>query len=346
VTRATRHERALVALLRVGGALTLFAAFACDARDPIARIEDERRPASAELIEASRDPDPKLRARAVLAMGRIQSAAYVGPLLEAAGDDDPPVRLAAFFALGQLGLLQGGEVPEAAATRCLEGLADGDSAVVVRAVEALGKLADPGAPAALAPLFEDPRPEVRAEVAIALFRCRFAPVWRGEADGPAPLPPLAIEALFGALGDPDPSVRRAVVYSFSRYGQAKAAGRLARFVRDEDEWTRLFAVRAIGRSGGVGAAEAVVAALDDPSGAVRTEAVDALAALDRAGLLPPSLAADGSFHVRAALARALGGGEGSLDLLRELAGDGSISVRAAAIASLARRLGEGYAATL
>ena len=69
---------------RVALGLSLVAALAACAvpGDPVSipRIEDERQPASAELIETLRDPAPALRARAALAMGRIQSDAYTDSL--------------------------------------------------------------------------------------------------------------------------------------------------------------------------------------------------------------------------------------------------------------------------
>jgi cyclophilin family peptidyl-prolyl cis-trans isomerase/HEAT repeat protein len=228
---------------------------------------------------------------------------------------------------------------------CLAQLDDPDPSIVARSVEALGKLAAPGVPIALVAQLEHENPNVRAAAATALFRCRFAPLWRGEVTQPPPLPSEALAALIDALRDPESAVRGAVVYAFSRYGQPEAAPHLERFVADEDEWTRLFAVRGIGQSGAAGRvhADVVVAALDDPSHHVRTESVNALAALGLAGRIPAAVAADPSFHVRASVARALAVDESvdSLRLLQALEQDPSSTVRTAALDALVRRSGDG-----
>jgi cyclophilin family peptidyl-prolyl cis-trans isomerase/HEAT repeat protein len=328
----------------VAAVLLLVVLAGCGAPDPIPRIEDERHLASETLIAASRDASPERRERAALAMGRIQSPEYVESLVFAARDSDRSVRLAALFALGQIGLVQQAAVPPAAVTGCLEHLDDPDPDIVVRAVEALGKLADPRVPVAVVGQLAHPHPAVRAEAATALFRCRFAPVWRGDVTEPPPLPAFAVEALIEAMDDDDDSVRRAAVYAFSRYGQPEAADRLASFANDDDEWTRLFAVRGIGRSGHACAEGALTAALDDASHRVRSEAVNALAALELVERIPASLASDPSFHVRAAFARALETDDSaaSLETLGALEHDASPTVRTTAIQALAARMEGGY----
>ena len=312
--------------------------------DDIARIEDERQPTSELLVEALRDPDSRRRERAALAMGRIQSTGYVDALIAALNDPERDVRRAAMFALGQLGLAQGGEVPEAAVAAATRALDDGDTTVVVAAVQALGKLATAATPATLVPLLGHAEPAVRAEAALALFRCRFAPLWRGDSDEPPPLPPPAVRALIDAVDDAALIVRRAAIYAFSRYGQPEAAADLGRHVADDDEWVRLFAVRGIGNSGDPAKADALRPALEDSSEQVRAEAIAAVAALDAGDTIPPSLASDPSFHVRAALAAAYGTGRApvTLETLHALERDPSAGVRAAAIGALARRLGPAF----
>ena len=311
--------------------------------DPLPRLEDERHPESPVLLEALHDASPARRARAALAMGRIQSAVYVEPLAAATGDDDRAVRLAAIFALGQQGLLQGARPPEAAIDGVLPSLEDADPGIVAAALEALGKLAGPRVPPLVVPFLDHGVADVRAAAAMALFRCRFAPLWRGEATEAPPLPTAAVQALLDGMDDPDDGARLMKVYVFSRYAQLEAAPRLAELVGDADDRVRLFAVRGIGRAGDPGAAPALESALSDPADGVRTEAVTALAALGRADRIPGSMAADRSFHVRAAVAAALGEAQSndSLEALRGLEQDPAPGVRGAALDALTRRLGDG-----
>ena len=195
-------RRGLVGVIAVGATLA-----ACRAPDPLPTLEDERHPASPILIEAASDSDPARRARAILAMGRIQSPDYVAALAEATRDDERAVRLAALFALGQLGLVQGAPVSEDAVSVCRVALREPDVGIVMRAVEALGKLAAPSAIDEVTLRLRHPDAEVRAAAALALFRYRFAPLWRGEADEPPPLPDESVGALLRALGDEDPNVQ-------------------------------------------------------------------------------------------------------------------------------------------
>jgi cyclophilin family peptidyl-prolyl cis-trans isomerase len=326
--------------IRALGLLIAGALVGCSAPVSIPLIEDERRPMSAVLIRALQDETPQQRARAALAMGRIQSRGYVDALIHATGDDETAVRLAALFALGQMGLSQNAdELPTPAVDACLSALGDDDPAIVAGAAQALGKLATERVPAALIALLEHESPLVRIEAALGLFRCRFAPLWRGEAAEPPPLPEDAVRALIDAIGDEDAAVRRAAVYAHSRYGQPEAAEALSEQVDDDDEWVRLFAVRGIGRSETPEVAERLVPALRDPSERVRAEAVAALASLEALARLPSSLAADPSFHVRAAVAAALGDGNDArtLESLNVLEADPSTTVRAAAIGALVGR---------
>ncbi len=330
------------------------------ATDPAAltavRLAEDLRVADSPVLrQALASPDATLRARAALAMGRIQAPAYAEPLAERARTDtDPKVRQAAFFALGELGLVEGSTPPPAAIQAAESALSDPDITIAAAAVEALGKLAVAGSAAPLTKALADGRPEIRREAAYALFRLRFVPVWRQEAPSPPELPAEAVTELIAALSDAHPEVRRAATYSFSRFGMSPSPGReavvagLAARLVDEDEWTRLFAARSLGRAGDPGAATALAVRLGDDSLHVRAEAVSALTALKRSDLLPPDLARDRSFHVRAAAARALADLDtpASLETLRNLQKDLSPTVRGAAVEALGRRLGTGMHAEI
>lgn len=232
-TRVFGLEAAIRATLLAALFSLAWLALSCSKDQPVARLEDERRSASQQLIEALGSGSPERRARAALAMGRIQSVAYAGPLAEASRTGERQVRLAALFALGQLGLASGASVPAAAVTGAIDALDDPDPRIAATAVEALGKLADPRVPSAVIPYLKHAAPELRVAAAVALFRCRFAPLWRGDADSPPPLPSEAVNALLDTMDDEDPSVRRAAAYAFSRYGQDGAGPRLKGLLTDE-----------------------------------------------------------------------------------------------------------------
>ena len=318
-----------------------------DRETEIARIEDSRQAGSTELIERLAEGSVESRVRAAVAMGRIQSPTYVEALVEAADADPAEIRAAALFALGQLGLAEGAAPRAAAVEACRRALDDPDPLIAMRAVEALGKLAAPDTLGTVTATLEHPNPEVRAAAAMALFRYRFVPVWRRLADEAPALPPAAVEALIAATEDETPEVRRAAVYACSRYAQPESAAAAERLLSDLDEWTRLFAVRALGRTGNATHVPAVATALLDRSPRVRTEAVLALPRLDAPGSAL-RLIDDRDLHVRAAVAAALGadGSEATFEPLLTLETDPAPSVRGAAIVALASRLGLRYADSL
>jgi cyclophilin family peptidyl-prolyl cis-trans isomerase/HEAT repeat protein len=337
-----RIQAFLIAILLAG------LAGGCQTSDSIPEIEYRRVPDSQVLIDALRDGDAPRRARAALAMGRIQSAGYADALVAAVGDDDPVVRRAAWFALGQLGLAQGAEPGVVAMEAAAAGLSDPDPEIVALAVEALGKLVPPGAAGQIAPLLKHGSAEVRTEAAHALLRLRFVPTWRGDAEEPPPLPGTALRELAEALTDEDETVRWAVAHAFSRYGEAMAARTLASSGVDPNPWVRVFAVRGVGRAGATESAEAIAWGVDDDDLHVRAETVSSLEMLERTDLIPEYLDDDASFHVRSAVAAALGhaDGAGTLGRLHGLENDASDSVRAAAIGALAARLGADYLGAL
>lgn len=304
----------------------------------LARIEDQRLAGAPELAAALSDADAAVRARAALAAGRIQDAVHVPALATLArADGEVAVRFAAVFALGQMGLREGASPPPEAVAAVAALFAEPDLELARRTVEAYGKLAPADAAEALTAALKHTSPRVRAEAAVALFRLRFVPLWRGESEGPAALPAPAVAALGAAMEDPDLEVRRAAVYACSRFGEPGAVAALRARLGESDVETRLFAVRALGRSSNPAAVEELVARCGDASAAVRAEAVAALANLSAVSRVPAGLVRDPSFHVRAALARALGNGERdtAVALLLGLWTDSSPSVRSAALESLA-----------
>lgn len=312
--------------------------------DAVRLAEDLRERNSETLLEALASGSPEQRRAAARAMGRIQAAEYADALSAASNSNSRPLRIEAIFALGQLGLAEAARPPVSARDAVVESLADPDPEIVALAAEALGKLAPEGAAEILVPLIGRGEAEVRREAVHALFRLRFVPVWRKQSDAPPELPAFAVEALIGALADENPDVRRAAAHAFSRYGQPEAVPLLLPRLQDPDRWVRVFAVRALGRSGETRIAEALRGALGDDDLHVRAETLAALARLGTVVELPAGLEQDPSFHVRAALARALGESTdpGDLDLLLRLESDRSVTVRAAALEAAAARLGDAH----
>jgi cyclophilin family peptidyl-prolyl cis-trans isomerase/HEAT repeat protein len=92
-------------------------------------------PVVPDLTELTRDPDPRLRRRAAIAIGRVGSRDGVNALLAALSDPDPAVRQVAAFGLGLLGDPRG-VAPLTAA------LDDPDWRVRGRAADALGRIGE------------------------------------------------------------------------------------------------------------------------------------------------------------------------------------------------------------
>jgi len=189
---------------------------------------------------------------------------------------------------------------------------------------------------------------VRREAVNALFRLRFVPLWRKQTETPPELSVTTVQAIIRSLEDENPEVRRAAAHAFSRYGQPLALPQLTLRLNDSDVWVRVFAARAIGRSGDVAFADALSRVLGDDDLHVRTEALTALTRLGAVESLPVELEQDPSFHVRAALAQALGSSDDpqTLEALLRLESDRSVTVRAAAIEAATARLGETHAESL
>ena len=272
----------------------------CAYPDPIVLAEWDRVADSEILVRALRDGPADSRVRAARAMGRIQSEAYAAPLSSAAGDPDPEVRSAAVFALGQLGLAVGATPTDDAVETCRQVARSAAAATAAGGVECLGKLAREGALPDVLALAGHRDARVREEVAHALMRYRFVPVWRGEVEDPPPFSQEGVRTLVGALADSDVRVRRAAAHALSRYGEPRAVADLVHASGDPDPWVRLFAVRGVGRSGDPASASRIAPRLDDAVPGVRAEAVAALAGLDRADLVGDGARRDPSFHVRAA----------------------------------------------
>ncbi|MEM9293306.1 MAG: peptidylprolyl isomerase [Acidobacteriota bacterium] len=326
----------------------------------IVRLEDQRVKDSDPLKEVLASGELGLRVRAAQAMGRIQDPAYAEALIAAAEPELPTeLRRVALFAFGQLGLESGNRVPVEPRRRLAEILQqEQEPALQALALEALGKVTPAAEASSRAQdiasyLREAEDSAVRAAAAHALFRLRFAPVWRREVEAPAVLPGVALDALEAGLADSSTTVREMSAHYFSRYAQPEAWDGLLAATSATDEWTRLWSLRGLGRVAtppttvgeeNLASARGTLAALvlGDESARVRTAAVEALTALGWTEALPAAAASDASLHVRTAVAGAWslrGDASSQATLETFLEEDPSPTVRAAALRALARRLG-------
>ncbi|MFI5198288.1 MAG: peptidylprolyl isomerase [Thermoanaerobaculia bacterium] len=191
------------------------------------RMEDRRAYDPLLAGRAAASPDPWLRAKVALAVGRLRDPAgsiFVPVLLK---DPDASVRRAAAFGAGLSG--------DARLVRFLvAALDDSDAETAANAAEALGKIGGSEATdALLAALARREGP--RSAAALALFR---KPETR------------MVAALLGVFGkeDPAPELRRAVVYALARKPQREAAPALRAVLRKENEDPSVvsWAARAVG----------------------------------------------------------------------------------------------------
>ncbi len=312
--------------------------------EEIALLEDLRPTESPDLVALLTHEEAFIRARAALAMGRIQSLNYVPHLQSRLAEETSNDALENdLFALGQMGLAVGNEPPEGL-SEALEGLIDHPAdGVGAAAVEALGKVGSLDNEERLAEVLQGGSSvRLREEAAMALFRLRFAPVWRRQTEEPPPLGALGVGALIHALDDEAARVRIAAAHYFSRFPQSEGLEALAQRLGDAEYLVRLFAARGLKRIADPASLPALQAAADDPSASVRTEVVAALAACGDADNLPAALLSDPSFHVRTAVVQAFAQGqdEASIERLRTFLEDASPTVRAATVGALGQRLGD------
>ena len=177
------------------------------------------------FIDALRDPDADVRARASRALGQHRAQAAATVLRTALGDEDADVRRQAAWALGRIR-------DDAAVDGLLNLLRDPVQEVRERAAWALGTLRNPAAVDGLVAALEDADAAVQERIAWALGRIRDPRATRGLITaltviaGDALLDVIdalartggepAMEALIGLMDADDPEVRRAVIDALSR----------------------------------------------------------------------------------------------------------------------------------
>ena len=221
----------------------------------IAIAEDQRRYDDRELARFLADRTPGVRARAVLAVGRLQDWTAVPDLLPLLDDSLPDVRREAVFALGQ--------IAHRSARGALEGrLNDPDAETVDLAIEALGKLGDRAATPRVVSFLRSSSPQLRAEAAVALWRL---------ADS------TALPALLVGHSDPDPEVRWRVLYALEKIVDPQRIVLVTALHLNDAQWlTRAQVARTIGRQKSPRGTAYLMGALGDPETPVVVNAIRGL----------------------------------------------------------------------
>jgi cyclophilin family peptidyl-prolyl cis-trans isomerase len=226
------------------------------------------------------DPEPRVRRRAALAIGRVGLAEGVEPLLGLLKDDDLEVRQMAAFALGLIG--------EASAAMPLqEALTDTSYVVRGRAAEALGLIGATAAAQAIGAMAQD---AARVGNVAALEpddeRWPLDPAVEAFRLGLFALARLkAYDALASASLDQqgEPVARWwPVAYALQRAGDPRAVPALTRLVQGPGRYTTAFAARGLGEQKAAAAAKPI-AALLQPDRLDPLVAVSALRALAQIG---------------------------------------------------------------
>ncbi len=196
--------------------------------EQILAIEDQRQ-ACWRLVPFLRHSEPKIRTRAVQAMGRLQDSSCVDYLVRSLDDINHNVRIESAFALGQIGS-QNAETP------LIERLKTKEMArVKTRIIEALGKIGRERTVPVLLRLFASHVHELRAEAALAVGRMALRD-FRHRA---------LTDSVSRLLKDSDVEVRWRAAYSLMRIGENLAPNLLVTATEDNDSRVRMYALQAL-----------------------------------------------------------------------------------------------------
>jgi len=213
--------------------------------------------AAAQKLDSS---DPQLRRQGADALARSRDQKAAPYLVKALSDETPAVRSAAVDGLCQLSKRDA----TPAITDLL--LKDPDAGVRQQAAGSLSYMMDQSAGPALVKALKDPVMAVRYSAANTLGAMKYAP---------------AEDALIEALSQAD--MRRIAISALGQLQSKKAASTIAASLSDQDKYTRLEAVKALGSIGDTSSAAGIKKLLDsaeDPS--LRVEAALSLAKLGMA----------------------------------------------------------------
>lgn len=236
--------------------------------EQVARLEQTRSLGEGALERlALQSGAPKLQARALLALARIQALSTVPTVIRALADPQPSVRGEAAFAAGELAQAWE-EVPSTLKDSLTQAVVatesrETDGPARLLELEALGKLGTPAALEALSAKLEATDPEVVGRAATSL----------GVAGRQKhPLPTSAWARLEAAL----PLATFPVTYAWANAHAPRARPLLQARVRDVDSQVRALAVKGLAALEGDEDVPLLTQALKDEDGRVAAEAVRGL----------------------------------------------------------------------
>jgi len=307
-------------------------------------------PAPPDLIRLLSDEEARIRRRAALAIGRVALAEGAQPLVGVLADTDPEVRQVSAFALGLIG-------DKSAREPLVRALADPSPLVQGSAAEALGLIGDTAdadavgrmvaqivqSPALAQPPAEED--DVRRDTPSAAARLGIYALVRLKA-----YPQLAAAVLDGSG---QPRVRWwPVAYALQRLEDARALPALLTLAKDQNAYTRAFAVKGLGTLKDAAALPVLMPLLTSGDRSVLIETVRALGRIGDRSAAEPLLRLVNAAATDPFVRLEAVGAIGSLDVpavadtLLDLLSDPSPAIRGAALRSVATRDPENFMAVL
>jgi HEAT repeat protein len=267
------------------------------------------------LIVVLQDEAADVRQVAVESLGKFRDARTIELIVALLRDGDSDVRGAAVGALVRLGDL--------AIDALVAAFEDKDAGVRLMVIVALQAIADPRAIELFIAALQDDNDDVRQVAAEILGDIgnphAVAPLIAALGDGETELGRKAFEALLkigrsavepliAALRDQDQYVREAAARALGRLDDSRAVEPLVAVLRDNYSSVRKAAAWALGMLGDLRAVEPLLTALQDPDRIVREAAVGALGELGDFRATEPLIAVlrDKDWYVRLTAAQALG----------------------------------------
>ncbi len=229
--------------------------------EQILRFENSRASCDS-LVKYLSSSEPKIRARAVEAMGKLQDPSCLEGLTEMLNDLNHNVRIQAAFALGQLGNSQAentliARVSEKELTK-----------VKIHIVEALSKIGSSASFPVFIKLLKSEDDKLRAEAALSLGRMARRKLTDIS----------ATNWLASLVADQNGNVRWKACYSLAQIGTGLDATPLREAIFDKNPLVRMYAIQALGKLRDLTILEPCGAVIkNDSDWRVRVEAVNALA---------------------------------------------------------------------